>query len=333
MPDVSTRERVVPTRSVNAALAVLLASACGGSASSTADIDGESTGGSSSRSPNVAAGGSTGTATPGGSNPTAPTTAGDGSGVLVGSPATPFGPGAPPPELARVEDDSPGPEPVNGVCPAGTEPVDPASCTSLEKRGLRPPPCVCQYVCSPACGSGEVCAPEAASGASACRCHAALAPSDEGCTWTGLLQNASFEDDSGWKLWTSGLASASSANIGDGELRLEITARCAYAWAGTAARLPSRDQFPNGAALAFDYDSNARADDAGTPRVFLDGMLHVSLPRTSGRVTERHCVQLQDVPRLTSLYFDVETYGTCAEPLDYRLIVTDVRLEANSGCL
>ncbi len=316
----------------------LIAWACGGNASTPANSE------ATNRAPNDGAGGSN--INPG----MAP-----GGGVSTGPVVPPAGPpGGVPNELIELESAVPQPEPFEGVCPAGSRAIVPEDCAVLEsaapdggtsdaeqldKRGFRPPPCTCEYVCAPGCGTGEVCAPETPDSPSpTCSCHPALDRVGDGCVWTRFVADGAFDGTSSdgernWRLWTSGVEGASRAAVEGGRLELEVSSRCAYAWAGAVARVPARGALAQGVALVFDYSASGGPQDFNTGvRVSLNGLTEDrSIPFTSAG-TERRCVTLYEDPSLAMLQFEVSVYGTCGESPDYRLTVDNVRLEPDPLC-
>jgi hypothetical protein len=241
--------------------------------------------------------------------------------------------GPPSPQTARAPVD-PGDAltaPVDRVCPAGTQETNDFDCL-YEKRGGPPPPCACEYVCTPGCGAGETCALNGAAG-TRCQCHPALEPNGGGCSWSGLLPNGNFESAQGWDLQTEGADGSAHVRIDAGQLQLSVSQRCALAWAGTTARLPARDQFPGGAALVFEYSAHGATVETHTlASALIDGFVPgLPLPAAEG-ATERRCAALRDRPRLASLEFRVQVGGNCGLPVDYALTVDNVRLEADPSC-
>ena len=241
-----------------------------------------------------------------------------------------FGPPRPPRELARVETGYPLLIPVDGTCPAGTAPAPAAiQCTDV-------PICACEYVCSPACAIGMVCGPDALDplAPATCTCHPALEPTPEGCVWPGLLADSGFDDPAAWRLWAVSTSDSAIAELAAGRLELSITQRCAYAWAGSIARLPPRSEFPAGAALVFDYRATGNAADTNA-RILarLDSLgFDVPLDLSGSPAQFRACAQLRDMPWQTLLELSIEAYGTCAERVPYSFSVDDVRLEADPSC-
>jgi len=277
------------------------------------DEGGAGRGGSAaaSGSANVAGGGAVGSPTP-----------------SVGSPGEPSGPPQPPRELSEVDSGYPLAAPSAGACPAGTAPSERFTCTDV-------PYCFCEYVCNPACGSGEVCSPSSEpSGDAACGCHAALEGSEGGCVWRGLLADGSFDDPASWRLYARSTSNNASAELTAGKLELSVTQRCGYAWGGAVARLPANTQLPEGAALVFDYRATAdAADREARVSARLGGTGSVEPLDLSGNpATMRHCALLLEYPKLELLEFYIETYGTCADAVDYELSVDNVRLEADPSC-
>ena len=233
--------------------------------------------------------------------------------------------------LASVDPGYPLAGAVDRACPAGTRETQSFDCI-YEKRGGPPPPCACEYVCTPGCGAGEVCTPDD-SGAVSCQCHAALEPSASGCSWSGLLQNGTFDGAQGWELQREGGGVAPVARIDAGELELSVTERCGLAWAGTTARLPARDQFPEGAALVFDYSARGAIVSTHTfASALIDGFVAGQPLQPEENGSERRCVALRDRPWLASLEFRVQVGGVCGFPVDYALTVDNVRLEADPSC-
>jgi len=264
--------------------------------------------------------------------------------VAVTPPSAPWlwPPGQLPLARASVDSGYPLTAAVDGACPPGTQETREFACLH-EKRGGPPPPCACEYVCAPSCAAGEVCTPDGA-GAASCACHAALEPSADGCHWSGLVQNSTFDGAQGWDLQTEGQEGAAVTRIDAGELELTVNQRCALAWAGTTARLPARGQFPGGAALVFDYSARGATVETHTlASALIDGFV-AGLPLQSGRfvaglplqpaerATERRCAALRERPSLASLEFRVQVGGSCGLPVDYALSVDNVRLEADASC-
>jgi hypothetical protein len=315
----------------------LSALACGGNASAPASSE------PATMAPNGGAGGSTADQSPGR------------AGVSTGPALPPPGPpGGVPNELLEVGAADPEPVPLEGACPAGSRPIVPEDCAipqsetqdagtsdgdQLDKRGFRPPACTCEYVCSPGCSTGEVCAPEAPDSAGpTCSCHPALDPAVEGCVWTRFVDDGTFagsssEAEPSWRLWTSGAEGASRAIVEAGRLELAVTSRCAYAWAGAVARVPARSAVSGGMALVFDYAASGGPLDSNTLLgISLYGLVDDrAIPFTAGG-SERRCVQLNESPALALLQFEVSAYGACGESIDYRLTVEDVRLEPDPQC-
>jgi hypothetical protein len=112
-----------------------------------------------------------------------------------------------------------------------------------------------------------------------------------------------------------------------------VNQRCALAWAGTTARLPGRDQFPQGAALVFDYSARGATVETHTlASALIDGFV-AGLPlQPAERASERRCAVLRERPWLASLEFRVQVGGSCGLPVDYALSVDNVRLEADATC-
>jgi len=217
--------------------------------------------------------------------------------------------------------------PINGVCPAGTEP-DYGDCTDV-------PFCFCKYSCTPACDARHECQREASGTTNSCQCHPALTSSESACSWPGLLDNGGFDDCGGWSLIAScDQREAPIADIDAGRLVLRVPLRCMGAVATASARLPPRDEFPGGAALVFDYMASA----APASESLAEGAI-VSLERAfavllavSEPTTVRLCVELGDTPLVTPLRFRMQIDGLCAERVDHELWVDNVRLEAEPGC-
>ena len=276
------------------------------------DQGGGGRGGSSaaSGSASIAGGGAVGSPTP-----------------SVGSPGEPSGPPQPPRELSEVDSGYPLVVPTAGACPAGTAPSERFTCTDV-------PYCFCEYVCSPACGQGEVCAPSSdPSGDAACGCHAALEASEGGCAWRGLLADGSFDDPAAWRLYARSTSDNASAELTAGRLELRVTQRCGYAWAGAVARLPASTQLSEGAALVFDYRASGDASDReAVVSARLGGAGVGPLDLSGSPAVMRNCAVLAEYPRLDLLELYIETYGACADPVDIELSVDNVRLEADPSC-
>ena len=130
------------------------------------------------------------------------------------------------------------------------------------------------------------------------------------------------------------LVDAASAELSEGQLALNVTQRCSYAWGGTVARLPGRAQLPEGAALVFDYRAVGVAGDESAFIGFgLEGVQSAAPIDLSGRPSQmRACVGLRDDPWLTLLSFEIQANGVCAERVEYELSIDDVRLEADPSC-
>lgn len=221
--------------------------------------------------------------------------------------------------------------PVDRVCPAGTQETHEFECL-YEKRGGPPPPCACEHVCTPGCAADERCVPDEA-GNTSCQCHPALQPSASGCSWSGLLPNDTLDGAQGWDLYTKGEEGATDARIDGGRLELSVKQHCGLAWAGTTARLPARDQFPDGAALVFEYSSRgANVEWHTLASALIDGFVPGLPLQPAEGATERRCVALRDRPWLASLEFRVQVAGACGVPVDYALSVDNIRLEADPSC-
>jgi hypothetical protein len=248
-------------------------------------------------------------------------------GPSAGSPVAPSGPPAPPRELSEVDSGYPLVAPTRGTCPAGTAPSERFTCTDV-------PFCRCEYVCSPACGEGEVCMPASdAAGPATCACHAALEPSEGGCVWRGLLADPGFDDVAAWRLHAQSSSEGASAEVRDGTLELRVSQRCSYAWGGAVARLPADTELPGGAALVFEYRAvGAASDDGFGIQARLNGVGTSPLDPSGRSALLRSCVSLDVYPRLALLEFEVQALGTCAERVELGLSIDNVRLEAEPSC-
>lgn len=194
---------------------------------------------------------------------------------------------------------------------------------------LQPPP---EYVCTPRCGSGEVCAPGEADEIR-CRCHPALEPSADGCTWSALLADGTFESGQGWYVEHESQDRQTDSRIESGQLELLVKRRCRETRARSDARLPARDQFPEGAALVFDYSARGVPVEPHTlATVLIDGFLEGQPLQPAEASTDRRCVPLRDQPWLASLEFLVQVGGNCGLLVDYALSVDNIRLEADPSC-
>jgi hypothetical protein len=235
------------------------------------------------------------------------------------APGVLFGPPVGPPAFQDVDQEIPLESSTpDGACPAGTE-------YSGRFSPVDTPTFACEYVCSPACSTGEVCGPLASGAGNACTCRAAMEASASGCVWPGLIENGTFEDGASWVGWVQG---ASQVAAVEGHLELRLTRRCSVAWAGALARLPPAELFPEGAALAFDYSvpGDVRA------YVKMEGLVAPELLPTSELTRVRGCVSLTDIAWLSGLEFGLEADGLCSDVVDLRLSIDNIRFEAEPGC-
>jgi hypothetical protein len=148
-----------------------------------------------------------------------------------------------------------------------------------------------------------------------------------------LLADGGFDDPSSWRLFARSSSESASAELTNGRLELSVTQRCGYAWGGAVARLPANTQLPDGAALVFDYRATGDASDREALASARLGGTGVGPLDLSGRpAVMRNCVVLAEYPTLELLELYVETYGACADPVDFELSVDNVRLEADPSC-
>jgi hypothetical protein len=236
-----------------------------------------------------------------------------------------------PSELFQIDQENPAPpQPVAGVCPAGSQPINPAACDVAKRGGGLQLPCLCSYECTPGCGVGALCAPGA--GGNECRCHASLEGSPDDCRWTGLLRDGNLRDASDWRFWTQGEKDTVFSQLLDGHLELLALQRCKRAWAGVKVRLPPRAFFPEGAALVFRYRALGAQDPETRLGMELAGLRAGGLPFNDTPRIERRCVDLLEEPQFALLSFDLESYGVCVDPIDLSLEVYDLQLEAEPSC-
>ena len=224
---------------------------------------------------------------------------------------------------------------VAEACPPGTEPFLGFPCES---------DCPCSFICPEDCGPRGVCIPGEGGDAPHCACHRAFAGEPGSCSWLGLLDNGDFAAGcEGWKFFAQRSKAFSPLSIEVVDERLHMTGeRCEEAYALAEVRIPDAAEFPDGAAVVFDYSLSYSADkgdstaDVGFSQSawgqipWGQGWL---LPDTMGEtVAFRECLDLPDVATMATLDFHIEGFGYCDQALLIELYVDDVRIEADPGC-
>jgi hypothetical protein len=157
------------------------------------------------------------------------------------------------------------------------------------------------------------------------------------CRWVSLLDNGSFDGCDGWTLSTRFANDSAQvwAEMGQGWLHLGTNHLCNTASASAIARIPPRDEFPDGAALVVTYraaETGAVVANQYPPiTVNLEARMR-PLPPSATTTEYRECLTLSERPRLATVSLSVQTAGACMTSVWAELWVESVRLEADPNC-